>query len=144
MSSILLKPRCAKTPCHCGPYDDMIKWKHFPRYWPFMRRIHWSPVISPHKGQWRWAFMFSLNCAWINDLLNNREAGDLRRYRTHYDVIVMMMTSPNLWYETTNAFISFIADEVGTFRWCIPKEMHWSSSAHPMLWSLMVHAYAIL
>ena len=44
---------------------------------------------SPHKGQWRGAFMFSLICAWINRWVNNREAGDLRRYRPHYDVIVM-------------------------------------------------------
>ena len=22
------------------PHDDVIKWKHFPRYWPFVRRIH--------------------------------------------------------------------------------------------------------
>ena len=21
-------------------YDDIIKWKHFPRYWPFVRGIH--------------------------------------------------------------------------------------------------------
>ena len=47
------------------------------------------PVNSPHKGQWRWALTFSLICAWINDGVNNREAGDLRRHRGHYDVIVM-------------------------------------------------------
>ena len=37
---------------------------------------------SPHKGQWRRrrALMFSLICVWINGWLNNREAGDLRRY----------------------------------------------------------------
>ena len=28
-----------------------IKWKHFPRYWPFVRGIHRTPVNSPHKGQ---------------------------------------------------------------------------------------------
>ena len=33
--------------------------------------------------------MFSLICVWINDWVNNREAGDLRRYRAYYDVIVM-------------------------------------------------------
>ena len=55
-----------------------IKWKHFPRYWPFMRGIHWSPVNSPHKGQWRGALMFSLICAWINGWVNNYKAGDLR------------------------------------------------------------------
>ena len=70
-------------------HDDVIKWKHFPRYWPFVRGIHRSPVNSPHKGQWRGALMFSLICARINGWVNNREAGDLRRYRAHYDVIVM-------------------------------------------------------
>ena len=34
------------------------------------------PVNSPHKGQWRGA--------------NNREAGDLRRHRGHYDVNAMV------------------------------------------------------
>ena len=32
-------------------HDDVIKWKYFPRYWPFVRRIHLSPVKSPHKDQ---------------------------------------------------------------------------------------------
>ena len=71
------------------PHDDVIKWKHFPRYWPFVRGIHRSPVNSSHKGQWRGALMFSLICVWMNGWVNNREAGDLRRYRAHYDVIVM-------------------------------------------------------
>ena len=31
----------------------------------------------------------SLICAWINAWVNNREAGDLRLHRGHYDVIVM-------------------------------------------------------
>ena len=70
-------------------YHDVIKWKHFPRYWPFVRGIHRSPLNSPHKGQWLGALMFSLICTWINGWINNREAGDLRRYRAHYDVIVM-------------------------------------------------------
>ena len=66
-------------------HDDVIKWKHFPRYWPFVRGIH----RSQHKGQWLGALMFTLICARINGWVNNREAGDLRRYRAHYDVIVM-------------------------------------------------------
>ena len=70
-------------------HDDVIKWKHFPRYRPFVRGIHRSPVNSPHKGQWRRALMFSLICPWINGWVNNREAGDLRRHRAHYDVVVM-------------------------------------------------------
>ena len=30
-------------------HDDVIKWRHFPRYWPFVRGIHRSPVNSPHR-----------------------------------------------------------------------------------------------
>ena len=71
-------------------HDDVIKWKHFPRYWPFVREIHRWPVNSPHKGQWRRALMFLLSCFRIYGWANNREAGDLRRLLAHYDVTVMM------------------------------------------------------
>ena len=79
------------TQCLCANvwHDDVIKWKHFPCYWPFVRVIHRSPVNSPHKGQWRGALMFSLIFDWINSWVNNGEAGDLRRHRAHYDVIIM-------------------------------------------------------
>ena len=77
----------------CGYHDDVIKWKHYPRYWPFVRGIHWSPVNFPHKGQWRGALMFSLIYAWTNSWVNNRDAGNLRRHRVHYDVIVMYCCS---------------------------------------------------
>ena len=70
-------------------HDGVIKWKHFPRYWPFMRGIHRSLVNSLHKGQERGTLMFSLICTQINGWVNNREAGDLRCHRTNYDVIVM-------------------------------------------------------
>ena len=78
-------------------HDDVIKWKPFPRYWPFVRRFHWSPVNSTHKGQWRGALMFSLICVLINGSVNNRVPGDLRRYRAHYDVIVMKKSTPKIW-----------------------------------------------
>ena len=38
---------------HFDLHDDVIKWKNFPRHWPFVRGIHRSPVNSPHKDQWR-------------------------------------------------------------------------------------------
>ena len=53
-----------------------------------------SPVPGEfpiHKGQWRGALMFSLICARINGWVNNREAGDFRCHRAHYDVIVMCL-----------------------------------------------------
>ena len=71
-------------------HDDVIKWKHFPRSWPFVWGIYRSPVNSPHKGQWRGALRFSLICAWIHGWLTYREAGDLRHHRAHYDATVMV------------------------------------------------------
>ena len=46
-------------------------------------------INSPHKGQWRGTYMFSLICTRINGWVNNDDAGDLRRHRVHYDVTVM-------------------------------------------------------
>ena len=62
--------------------EDVIKWKHFPRYWPLC-------VNSRHKGKWRGALMFSLICILINGWINTHEPGDSRRHRAHCDVIVM-------------------------------------------------------
>ena len=84
-------------------HADVIKWKHFPRYWPFVWGIHRSPVNSPHKGRWRGVLMLSLICDWINDSVNNHEAGDLRRHRVHYDVIVMtrfVLCCAFLWFDS--------------------------------------------
>ena len=78
-----------------------MTWKRFQCYWPFLRAwwrhqmetfsalLALCAGISPHKGHWRGALIFSLICVWINDWVNNREAGDLRRYRAHYDVTLM-------------------------------------------------------
>ena len=51
--------------------------------------IHRSSVNSPHKGQLRGALMFYLICTRTNVWVNNRDAGDLRRYRARYDVTLM-------------------------------------------------------
>ena len=70
-------------------HDDVIKWKHFPCYWPFVRGIHRLLVNSPHKDQGRGALAFSLLCAWTNGWINNRDAGDFKCHRAHYDLIVI-------------------------------------------------------
>ena len=90
-------------------HDDVIKWKHFPRYWPFVRGIHWSPVISPYKGQWRGALIFSLICTQINGWVNNDEAGDLRRHRVHYDVTVM------IWMLKVDSLSKFLLQQLSIF-----------------------------
>ena len=55
-------------------HDDVTIWKHFPRYWPFVRGIHRSPVNSPHKSQWCGALMFSLICV-LNKRLGKQSWG---------------------------------------------------------------------
>ena len=48
-SHVILKPIPLRHPSHVGVglHDDVIKWKYFPRYWPFVLGIHWSPVKFP-------------------------------------------------------------------------------------------------
>ena len=89
------------TPVH----DDVIKWKHFPRYWPLVQGIHRSPVNSPHKGQWRRALMFSFICAWINGWVNNRETGDLRRHRTYCDFTVMSIKTHIACFSNSSRYV---------------------------------------
>ena len=74
------------------PHDDVNKWQDFPRYWPFVLGIHRSPVNSPHKGQWRGAFMISLVCAGINGL-------ETMVRLVIWDAIAPIMTSLQ-WYAT--------------------------------------------
>ena len=46
----------------------------------------WIPCTGASDAE----LMFSLICVWINSWVNNREAGDLKRHRAQYDVIVML------------------------------------------------------
>ena len=72
-------------------HDDVVKWKHYPRYWPFGRGIHWSPMDSTHKGQWRGALMFLWSAPKGNGWANNRDTDDLDSNRLHYNVNPMMI-----------------------------------------------------
>ena len=64
-------PICVIYELHTTKFhDDVIKWKHF--------RVT--------EGQWHGVLI----CVWINGWVNDREAGDLRRYRARYDVTVML------------------------------------------------------
>ena len=71
-------------------HDDVIKWKPFPRYWPFVRGFYRSPVNSPHKGQWRGAFGVFFDLC-LNKRFSKQTRGDLRRHSAHCDVIAMWL-----------------------------------------------------
>ena len=83
---------------------DVIKWKHFLRYWPFVRGNHRSPMDSPHKGQWRAALMFSLVYVWTNGWAKNRVSGDLRCHHARYDVTVIYVAGYSLAIKLNNRF----------------------------------------
>ena len=109
-------------------HDDVIKWKHFLRYWAFVRGSHRSTVNSPHKGQWRGALMFSLICTWIKGWVKNGGAGDLRRHRAHYDVTVMTYVTVGKSFYFLLTITIFAGGIVGAFHtdkqgiWLVPFE----------------------
>ena len=80
-----------------------------------------SPVTGefPHKGHWRGTLMFSLICALTYNWVNNKDAGDLRRHRAHYDVTVMMfMIWPHNWnLVNDNCFICSCRDICKIVTW---------------------------
>ena len=93
-------------------WHDVIKWKHFPRYWPFVRGIHRSPLNSTHKGQWRGAVMFSLICASINNGVKNREAGTSFEYipwimHRVYSWLCLLLLGIDRFYPYTAGSIGF-------------------------------------
>ena len=121
--------------CVFGPYnppchDEVIKWKHFPRYWPFVRGIHRASVNSPHKGQWRGALMCPLICDWINGWVNNHEADHLRRHQAHYDVTVILLyfIVVLVWLMALNEFIHTRHSPM------VLKAVHFVSQLRLMYW----------
>ena len=56
--------------------------------------------------QWSGALMASLMCPWINGWVNNDEAGDLRRYRTHCDVTVMWCMMANWRHRASDILVN--------------------------------------
>ena len=84
-----------RTGCHVvsdslkwKKHDDVIKWNIFRITGHLCREFtghRWIPSTKASDVE-LWYFFI---CVWINSWVSNREADDLRRYRAHYDVIVM-------------------------------------------------------
>ena len=103
-----------------GPWqhDDVIQGKLFARHRPFLRAIYRSPLNSPHKSKWRGALVFSLIWAWTNGWVNNRDAGYLRRHRTHY--YVTAMKTYNVMVNQTRGNVCYITPRAFRIKWQIP------------------------
>ena len=86
-------------------HDDVSRWKHFPRYWHFVRgplvTSRYPPLTKASDAE-LWCCFFI--CTWTNGSASNRDAGDLRRNRAHYGVTVMKII---------NYRIVFIWNDIG-------------------------------
>ena len=81
-------------------HDDVIKWKHFPRYWPFVRGIPGEfPAQRPVMQ--RFDVFFDLR---LNKRLNKQSLGWwFETLSAHYDVTLMIQNYSSmamllLWY----------------------------------------------
>ena len=109
--------RWLQASCVCvdQTHNGVIKWKHSELLLAIVRGIHRSPADFPHKGQWRGALKFSLICAWTNGWASNRDAGDLRRHRAHYDTTVMTPFFVNYELLLSISFTPFVCDKWNPF-----------------------------
>ena len=83
-----LSPLCARTSARTVTIKSVSPWwRHQMETFSALLALYAGnspvPVNSSHKGQWRGALMDSLIFVWINDWVNNRQAGDLRRHCGH-------------------------------------------------------------
>ena len=68
-------------------HDDVIKWKYFRVVGPLWGEStghQWIPLTKANDME-LWYFLWSITNGWAS----NRDAGDLRRHRAHYDVTVI-------------------------------------------------------
>ena len=86
-----------------------------------------SPVTGefPAQRPVTRSFDVSFICAWIKGLENNREAGDFRRHRAHYDVIVMAVHSMKHTFSLVLIMIrvNYLSTFFGLLHWQWDKYM---------------------
>ena len=96
---------------HIFSHDDAIKWKNFRATGHFAGN---SPVPGefPVQRPVTRSFDVFFDLFWISGWVNNREAGDLRRYRAYYGAIVM-------WIIVSPIFLITAYDHVVFPNWTI-------------------------
>ena len=79
--------------CICMGHDGCSWWRHQMETFPALLSLCAgnAPVTGefPAQRPVTRSFNVFLICLWINDWVNNREAGDLRHHCAHYEVTVM-------------------------------------------------------
>ena len=111
--------------------DDVIKWEHFPRYWPFVR---WIPLTKASDAE-LWCFFFDLRMK--NGWENDRGAGNLKRHNVHYDVTVICdykqfycvvwihrsftFKKNDTWYLLENIYTKYTYKKSNKFVWLLVR-----------------------
>ena len=85
-----------------GLYLITAWWRHhMETFFALLALCEGNPPVTggfPSQRPVTRSFDFSLICVWTNGSANNRDAGDLRRNRPHFDVIVVWFPkSDKLW-----------------------------------------------
>ena len=99
-----------KSVQHAGHYDMHPRWRHQMETFFALLALSAgnSPVTGEFPSQRPVALMFSLIDARINLWVNNREAGDLRRHRAHYNVNVMIISQSGFAVIKIDSFIKYL------------------------------------
>ena len=92
---------------------DVMTWKRFLHYWPFVRGIHRWPVDSHHKGPVMRSFGVSFNVS-LNKLLNKQSRGRwIEKSWLSFDVTVMCSITPDwCWYQANTEGMGSIPAQV--------------------------------
>ena len=110
-------------------HDDVIKWNLFGVIGLLCGDFtchRWIPLTKASDAE-LWCFLWPV--PWINGWVNNSEAGDLRRHRAHYDVIVLYLDTRQ-------------TESVSRVHWSV---MFGTSTSAKSAWnSFKVHLYSSL
>ena len=85
----------------CMNHDDVIKWKHFPHYWPFVQVIHPVPSELPTQRPVTWSFdvFFDLR-------LNKRLESTIVRLVIRDAIVPIIMSLCNVLSEYVSVTVS--------------------------------------
>ena len=142
-------------------HDDVIKWKHFVRYWPFVREIHRSPVNSPHNDRWiphtkasdaeLWCFLWSADLR-LNKRLSKHSWGwwfetpsrPLWRQCNEFRTPISMFNCPDIDIHHCQAWMLWIIncirqETIRTIQWSINDSYQAQHKQLLIYWDTVTH-----
>ena len=98
-------------------HDDVIKWKDFPRYWPFVRWIHqWIPLTKASDVE-LWWFLWSASEQTVEQTIKMQVIWDTI-------MLIMMSVSPMMTKLALWWWLTVFSGQSPRDPHCIPRIMH--------------------